>query len=94
MAKVKIKFPEHSLEERKRLLDKLMANSNINESIESLVEEMNNFEQEYGMSTVEFYARFVAGKMGDSRAFFKWAAAFDDYHYLLRTYVQNRHQAA
>jgi hypothetical protein len=48
----------------------------INESIESLVAEMNAFESEYGMSTVEFYARFVVGKMGDSRDFIKWAGAF------------------
>ena len=94
MAKVTIKIPGHPPEERKRLLDELMAKSDINESIESLIEEMNNFEQEYGMSTVEFYARFVAGKMGDSRDFIKWAGAFDDYCYLVETYTQIRHQEA
>lgn len=93
MAKVKIRIPEHSAEDRKRLFDELMEKSNVNESIESLIEEMNSLEQEYGMSTVEFYARFAAGKIGDSRDFIKWAAAFDDYHYLLRTYVHNRSQA-
>ncbi|MGH9801658.1 MAG: hypothetical protein ACRD82_14940 [Blastocatellia bacterium] len=90
MAKIKIRIPEHSAEDRKRLLDELMEKTNVNESIESLVEEMNNFEQEYGMSTVEFYARFAAGKMGDSRDFIKWAGAFDCYLHLVRTYIQHR----
>lgn len=93
MAKVKIRIPEHSPEERKRLLAELKGKTNVNDSIESLVEEMNGFEQEYGLSTVEFYARFAVGKMGDSRDFIKWAAAFDDYHYLLRTYIHSRSQA-
>ncbi|MEK7833814.1 MAG: hypothetical protein AAB401_22190 [Acidobacteriota bacterium] len=84
MAKVKIKIPEHSPEERKRLLDELMEKANDNEGIESLIERMNGFEQEYGMSTIEFYARFVAGKMGDSRDFIKWAGAFRLYHHLLQ----------
>lgn len=94
MAKVKIKIPEHSPAERRRLLDELMAKSDINESLESLIAELNDFEQEYGMSTVEFRLQFAAGKMGDSRDFIKWAAAFDDYNYLLRTYIQTRRQAA
>lgn len=93
MAKVKIKIPEQSPAERKRLLAELKEKTDINESIESLIKEMNGFEQEYGLSTVEFYARFAVGKMGDSRDFIKWAAAFDDYHYLLRTYVHSRSQA-
>jgi hypothetical protein len=84
MAKVKIRIPEHSPAERKQLLDELMEKTNDNEGIEALIEKMNGFEQEYGMSTVEFYARFVAGKMGDSRDFIKWAGAFRLYHHLLQ----------
>ncbi len=94
MAKVKIKYPEHTPEDRRRMLAELKDRFDINESLESLVEEMNGFEAEYGMSTVEFYARFAAGKMGDSRDFMRWAGAFDDYHHLLRTYVLNRAEAA
>jgi hypothetical protein len=75
MAKVTIRYPEHSAEDRKRLLHELKERFDINESIESLITEMNAFESKYGMSTVEFYARFVAGKMGDSRDFIKWAGA-------------------
>ncbi len=44
---------------------------------------MNDFEAEYDMSTVEFYASFTAGKMGNSRDFMRWAGAFNDYQALL-----------
>lgn len=55
----------------------------VNESLESLIETMHRYEAEYGMSTAEFYARYVAGKMGDSRDAMCWAAAFADYQVLL-----------
>jgi len=90
MAKVKIRIPEHSPAERKRLLAELKEKTNINDSIESLIEEMNSFEQEYGLSTVEFYAGFVARKMGDSRDFIKWAGAFSSYNHLLETHILER----
>jgi hypothetical protein len=94
MAKVTIRYPEHSAKERKRLLRELKERFDINESLESLITEMYAFESKYGMSTVEFYARFVAGKMGDSRDFIKWAGTFDDYQYMIRTYFQHRREAA
>jgi hypothetical protein len=94
MAKVKIKYPEHSPEERERLLRELKEKFDINESIESLIAEMRAFESEYGMSTVEFYARFVAGKMGDSRDFIKWAGTFRLYQHVLRTHFQHLPEAA
>lgn len=89
MAKVTIRYPEHSAEDRKRLLHELKERFDINESIESLITEMNAFESKYGMSTVEFYARFVAGKMGDSRDFIKWAGAFQIYQRLLQAHFQH-----
>ncbi len=94
MAKVTIRYPEHSPAERKRLLRELKEKFDINESLESLVAEMYAFESKYGMSTVEFYLRFVAGKMGDSRDFIKWAGAFDHYQYMIRTYFQHHRKVA
>ena len=35
-------------------------------------------------SPVEFYARYLAGKMGDSNEVMRWAGAFDDYHAMLQ----------
>jgi len=93
MAKVTIRYPEHSPEDRKRLLRELKERFDINESIESLIAEMNAFESKYGMSTVEFYARFVAGKMGDSRDFIKWAGAFRLYQHVLRTHFEHLPEA-
>jgi hypothetical protein len=64
-AKGKIKLPEHSSAERKRWPDELMARSDINERLESLIEEMYDFAQEYGMNTVEFLCalrRWQAGQ--------------------------------
>jgi hypothetical protein len=53
---------------------------------------MHGYEARYGMSTIEFYARYVTGKMGDSRDVMRWAGAFDDYRGLLREHF--RHFAA
>ena len=47
------------------------------------------YEEKFGMSTVEFYARYVAGKMGDSRDVMRWAGAFDDYQALLREHFHH-----
>ena len=85
MAKVTIKYPEHSPEERKRLLNELREQSAAGDGLESLIKKMNRFEAKYGMSTLEFYARFVAGKMGDSRDFIVWAGLFRAYQHLLET---------
>lgn len=85
MAKVKIRIPEHSPAERKRLLAELKEKTSFNNGIEKLINEMNCLEQEYGMSTIEFYAGFVEGKMGDSSDFIKWAGLFRLYHHLLQS---------
>ncbi|MGH8596640.1 MAG: hypothetical protein ACREXT_08285 [Gammaproteobacteria bacterium] len=86
MAKVKIKYPEHSVEDRRRILDKMREETDVDQGLESLIDKMNRFETQYGMSTIEFYARFVAGKMGDSRDFIIWAGLFRLYHHLLETH--------
>jgi len=49
---------------------------------------MRAYEEKFGMSAIEFYARYVAGKMGDSRDVMRWAGAFEDYQALLREHFQ------
>lgn len=94
MAKVTMRFSKGQTTPRKKILRELAERLDINESIESLVAQMHAYEAKYGMSTLEFYARFAAGKMGDSRDFLDWAGAFEDYHYLIETHFQRRRRAA
>jgi hypothetical protein len=89
MAKVTIRYLEHSPEDRQRLLNELRDHLDANEGLETLIAEMNDFETQYGMSTTGFYARFVKGEMGDSRDFIKWAGAFRPYQHVLRTHFQH-----
>ena len=92
MAKVTLRLP--TVGARKKALKDLEQRLDVNGSLECLIETMQRFEGQYGISTIEFYSRFAAGKLGDSRDFIKWAGAFDDYYYLLRTHFRHRHQAA
>ena len=94
MAKVRMSFPGSTPQSRKKALKDMERRLDINMSLESLVEVMQGYEAQYGMSTVEFYARFAAGKMGDGRDFVKWAGAFDDYRYVLHTHFRHRNEAA
>jgi hypothetical protein len=84
MAKVTIKFSETTREQRRKLLREACRNIDVNESLEILIKRMRDLEERYGMSTVEFYAQFVAGKMGDCRDFIVWAGTFQSYQEFLQ----------
>ncbi|MGH9849665.1 MAG: hypothetical protein ACREBD_07375 [Blastocatellia bacterium] len=84
MAKVTIKFHETTRAQRRKMLRDACRKIDSNESLESLIEKMRKLEDRYGMSTIEFYVRFAAGKMGDSRDFIRWAGAFQAYQDLVR----------
>jgi hypothetical protein len=62
MAKVTIKFHETTPQQRRKMIRDLAKRVDINESLEELIATLRKFEDQYGMSTVEFYARFMAGK--------------------------------
>lgn len=89
MAKVRMRFEETSAAERRKMLRELGRQLDVTRSLESLIETMHDYEEKFGMSTVEFYARYVAGKMGDSRDVMRWAGAFDDYQALLREHFHH-----
>lgn len=89
MAKVRMRFEETSAAERRKMLRELGRQLDVTGSLESLIETMHGYEEKFGMSTVEFYARYVAGKMGDSRDVMRWAGAFDDYQALLREHFHH-----
>ncbi|NOT59428.1 MAG: hypothetical protein HOP19_04295 [Acidobacteria bacterium] len=88
MAKVKIRFDQTTLDERRNLIADLAQRVNVNESLNALIQTMNQYEAQFGMSTVEFYARYRDGKMGDGNEVMRWADAFDDYHALLQDHFQ------
>ncbi len=89
MAKIKINHRQTSVAERRNLLRDLSQSLDIQESLQSLIETMHGYEEKYGMSTLDFYARYVAGQIGDSREVMLWAGAFDDYQALLREHFQH-----
>ncbi len=90
MAKIKIQFDQTNPFERQRLIGNLRERLDINESIASLIQTMHEYEAQFGISTVEFYAQYLAGKMGDGRDVMRWAGSFDDYQTLLREHFQQQ----
>lgn len=94
MAKVTIRFHETTPQQRRKMIRELGKRMNVEESLESLIVTLREFEDKYGMSTVEFYARFALGKMGDSADFMKWASAFIRYQRLVQTYFPRKARAA
>ncbi|MEW6125580.1 MAG: hypothetical protein AB1757_00840 [Acidobacteriota bacterium] len=93
MAKVTVKVKKGSGTQPRKKIRELGEQLDLNESLNSLVAAMHDFEAKYGMSTLEFYVRFVAGKMGDSRDFIKWAGSFDLYQNLLNTHFHQNSKA-
>ena len=48
-------------------------------SFEELSERLRAYEKKYGYSTIEFYRRFQAGKLGDGDDFMMWAGLYHLY---------------
>ena len=94
MAKVTIRFHETTPQQRRKMIRDLAKRVDINESLEDLIVTLRKFEDKYGMSTIEFYARFVAGKMGDSADFVDWAGDFMIYQRLIQKYFRRQSKAA
>ena len=94
MAKIRISYKKGGPSQIPALRDALSKPLDMQESLNAVIAELNAFEQQYGLTTVEFFARFKAGLMGDSRDFLKWAGAFDDYRYLIDQYFNLRDEAA
>ena len=93
MAKIKVSYKKGGPSQLPALRTALKAPVNPQQSLEAVIAELNAFEQRYGLTTIEFYARFNRGLMGDSRDFLHWAGAFEDYRYLMDKYF-NAHKAA
>ena len=49
------------------------------EAIDALIRSLVAYEQRYQMSSVDFYARYQKGDMGDSADFVEWAGDYQHY---------------
>lgn len=94
MAKIKIHYKKGGPSQLPALREALKTPVDPQESLEAVIAELNAFEQQYGITTIEFYARFKRGLMGDSRDFIRWAGIFEDYHYLMNKYFNIQKAAA
>lgn len=61
-----VRHSETTSQERIKLVHETASNVDVNASLDELIATMTACEEQSGMSTVEFYAQFVAGKTGDS----------------------------
>ncbi len=86
MAKIKIRYKKGGPSQIPALRAALKAPVDPEESLASVIADLNAFEQTYGITTIEFYARFNKGLMGDSQDFIKWAGDFEAYQYLMNKY--------
>jgi hypothetical protein len=94
MAKVKIKYKKGGPSQIPTLRAALKEPADPQESLATVIAELNAFEQQYGLTTIEFFARFKAGLMGDSRDFIKWAGLFEGYQYLINQHFSAKKAAA
>jgi hypothetical protein len=93
MAKVTIRhskqLSEHQIKQQLRKLREV----DIEESLEECIQELQQFEKKFGMSSAEFYQKFCAGKMGDRADMIRWAGTFEDYMYLVQSYFRSQAKA-
>ena len=94
MAKIKIHYKKGGPSQLPALRAALKAPVDPQESLASVIAELNAFEQQYGLTTIEFFARYRAGLMGDSRDFIKWAGLFEGYQYLIKQNFDTRKAVA
>jgi hypothetical protein len=94
MAKIKIKYKKGGPSQIPALRVALKEPVDPQESLEAVIAELNALEQQYGLTTIEFFARYKAGLMGDSRDFIKWAGLFEGYQYLIDRYFSAKKAAA
>ena len=49
------------------------------EALAALVRALVVYEQQYGMTSADFYARYQRGEMGDAADFVEWAGNYQHY---------------
>ena len=66
-------------EEFSRLLEAARRDANPLDDLLALSRQLFSFEQKYGITSPEFYARYKRGEMGDARDFVQWAGRYRIY---------------
>lgn len=79
MAKVTIHYAKMSDAERQQALKELEQPVNIEATMKTLLRNLKRYEHKFGLSTVEFYAQFLAGELGDSLDMIEWAGDYEQY---------------
>jgi hypothetical protein len=74
-------MPE-TCEEFSQRLEELQRNSDPLDDLLALSRQLLSFEQEYSMSSDEFYAKYKRGEMGDDIEFIRWSGYYRLYHEL------------
>jgi hypothetical protein len=86
MAKVTIQYGEMSDAEREQALRELDQPVKVEETLKALVQTLKRNERKFGLSTVEFYTRFLAGEMGDRAEVIEWAGDYEQYVQIVEAY--------
>lgn len=69
-------------------LSKLRLDENPAECLNVVLDEFCYMENRYEMRTIEFYARFVRGKLNDFEDFINWAGDFQSYQQILKDHFE------
>ena len=69
-------------EEFSQRLEEAQRNTNPLDALLALSRQLLSFEQEYSMSSDEFYVRYKRGEMGDDIDFVRWSGCYRLYHEL------------
>lgn len=71
-------MPQTSEEFRQALWQAIENVSPVDDFI-AIVKNLTILEQDYGMDSADFYARFQRGEMGDAMGFMRWATKYEMY---------------
>jgi len=56
-----------------------ITHSSIVDALDSLLRSLAAYERKYGMTSADFYEKYLAGKMEDSADFVEWAGDYQHY---------------
>jgi hypothetical protein len=90
MRKVTITKRMSDHEVKRKLRELARTKVSVEEGLDLLVDDLKEFEQKFGMSTVEFYRKFCAGKMGDDNDVIEWAGLYRGYIRLLQRLTKRK----
>ncbi len=99
MADIVLKYvvettPKPTHEQRREMLSELRLDENPAECLNLVLAEFRYMENLYNMRTIEFYVRFLQGKLKDSDDFINWAGDFQSYQKILKDHFEIPGEAA